>query len=91
VTIKANGIGGLVRRKRHRAADRLFGGTREDAFCEKLNRKSEMLREKAERLKAECQTRAEQRFERELTYQTLTNSISWQRPTPTKTAKPDLL
>ena len=73
MTIKARGIGFLVLRQCYRAADRLFGGTREEAYCEKLNRNSEMLREKAERLKAECQTRAEQRFEREVTYQTLTN------------------
>jgi hypothetical protein len=73
VTIKARGIGFLVRRHCYRAADRLFGGTREEAFCEKLNRNAERLREKAEGLKAECQERAEQRFELEVTYQPLTN------------------
>ena len=73
VTIKASGIGILVRRRCYRVADRLFGGTREKAPCDELNRNSEMLREKAERLEAECQARAEQRFERKVTYQTLTN------------------
>ena len=73
VTIKAGGIGILARRRCYRAADRLFGGTREDTYCDELNRNSEMLREKADRLKAECQTRAERRFDQETLYQTLTN------------------
>ena len=73
VTIKARGIGFLMRRQCYRAADSLFGGTREEAYCAKLNRNAERLREKAERLEAECQTRAEQRFERETLYQALTN------------------
>ena len=73
MTIKASGIGFLVRRHCYRAADCLFGGTREAAYCERLNRNAERLREKAERLKAECQERAEQRFERETLYQALTN------------------
>jgi hypothetical protein len=73
ITIKARGIGFLVCRQWYRAADRLFGGTREAAFCEKLNRNAERLREKSERLKAERQTRAELRFERETLYQALTN------------------
>ena len=37
----------------YRVADRLFGGTREKAYCDELNRNSEMLREKTERLKAD--------------------------------------
>ena len=73
VTIKAAGISFLVQRRCYRAADRVFGGTREEAYCEKLNRNAERLREKAERLKAECQERAERRFERETLYQALTN------------------
>jgi len=73
VKIKTTGIGFLVRRTCYRAADRLFGGTREEAYCDKLNRNAKRLREKAERLKAECQERAERRFERETLYQALTN------------------
>jgi hypothetical protein len=73
VKIKTTGIGFLVCRHCYRATDRLFGGTREEAYCAKLNQNAERLREKAERLKAECQERAERRFERETLYQALTN------------------
>ncbi len=73
VTIKASGIGFLVRRQCYRAADRLFGGTREEAYCEKLNRNAETLRGRVEQLKTQQQERAERRFDREEVYQALTN------------------
>jgi len=60
VTIKASGIGFLVRRQCYRAADRLFGGTREEAYCEKLNRNAETLRGRVEQLKTQQQERAEE-------------------------------
>ncbi len=72
VTIKASGIGFLVRRQCYRAADRLFGGTREEAYCEKLNRNAETLSVASTVRKYTKPSPI---------------PISWQRPTPTKTGR----
>jgi hypothetical protein len=47
VTIQAKGVGFAIRRRWCRMADRLFGGTREEQYCEKLNRRAEWHREQA--------------------------------------------
>jgi hypothetical protein len=73
VTIQAKGIGFAARRRWCRIADRLFGGTREQEYCEKLNRRAEWHREQARQLKEQLQESAERSFNRDVLYQSLTN------------------
>ncbi|MFY9561426.1 MAG: hypothetical protein WAQ52_14430 [Terriglobales bacterium] len=73
MTIKAKGIGFAMRRRYCRIADRLFGGTREEQYCEKLNRRAEWHREQARQLKEQLQENAERGFNRDVLYQALTN------------------
>ena len=73
VTIKSKGIGFVVRRRCYRVADRLFGGRREEQYCERLNRNAEKHREKVRELKKQLQENAERRFNRETLYQARTN------------------
>src|SRR6266478_2137958 len=73
VTIKSKGIGFAARRRCYRVADRLFGGRREEQYCEKLNRNAEKHREKVRELKKQLQANAERRFNRETLYQARTN------------------
>jgi hypothetical protein len=72
-TIKARGIGSALRRRYYRMADRLFGGTREEQYCEQLNRDNDSRREKVRKLKRQLHENAKRRFDRELQYQALTN------------------
>src|SRR5258708_12042567 len=51
VTIKSKGIGFVVRRRCYRVADRLFGGRREEQYCERLSRNAEKHRQKVPELK----------------------------------------
>src|SRR6266436_167040 len=73
VTIKSKGIGFAVRRRCYRVADRLFGGRREEQYCEKLNRNAEKHREKVRELKKQLQECEERRFNEETLYQARTN------------------
>jgi hypothetical protein len=72
VTTLGKGIG-FVRRRWCRMADRLLGGTREQEYCEKLNRRAEWHREQARQLKKHLQENAERSFNRDVLYQALTN------------------
>src|SRR5690348_1417350 len=73
VTIKSKGLGFAVHRHGYRVADLLFGGTREEQYCEKLNRNAEGYREKVRELKKQLQANDERRFNRETLYQARTN------------------
>lgn len=73
VTIKVKGIDFAIRRRGCRLADRLFGGTREVRYCEKLNRRAEWHREQARHLKDQLQENAERSFNRDVLYEALTN------------------
>jgi hypothetical protein len=72
-TTKAKGLGWTLRRRYCRIADRLFGGTREDQCCERLDRDNERRVERVRRLRKQLQESDERRFDRELQYQALTN------------------
>ena len=73
VTIKASGIGFLLRRHYYRAADRIFDGNRYGQYLEQQQKECERLERKVRELKKEQRERAELRFDRETTYQALTN------------------
>ncbi len=72
-TTKAEGLGWALRRRYCRIADRLFGGTREDQYCEKLDRDNERRLEKVRQLRKQLQENEERRFNRELEHHALTN------------------
>jgi hypothetical protein len=56
-----------------KSVDRIFDSTRYDEYLERQQKECEQLQEKVRELKKEQQERAERRFERETTYQALTN------------------
>ncbi len=56
-----------------KSADRIFGGTRYEQCLQRQQKECERLQLKIRELKTAQQERAERRFERETTYQALTN------------------
>ncbi len=54
-------------------ADWLLGGTREEKYCEKLNRRADWHREQVRKLKKQLQENAERGFNRDVLHQALTN------------------
>ena len=73
MSTKVLGIGWMLRMRYRKMADRLFGGTREDQYCEKLNHDDECRREKVSELKKLLRENEERRFNRELHYHERTN------------------
>ena len=73
VTIQAKGVGFAIRRRCCRMADWLLGGTREEKYCEKLNRRADWHREQVRKLKKQLQENAERGFNRDVLHQALTN------------------
>ena len=56
-----------------KSTDRIFGGARYNQYLEKQQKECERLQEKVGEMKQQQQECAERRFEREMTYQALTN------------------
>ena len=71
--IEVKGLGVSCRMQYCRLADRLFGGTRQEQYCQKLSRDNDRRREELKELTRQFQERKERRSQEELQYQSLTN------------------